>query len=72
MLEMAERNSWTCPCCGYAGLEYPPYSDIEWELAIFEDKQVNAFAMPGGKIGVYTGILEVTENEHQLAAVIGH
>ena len=51
---------------------YPPYSDIEWELAIFEDKQVNAFAMPGGKIGVYTGILEITEDEHQLAAVIGH
>ena len=50
----------------------PPYSDIEWELAIFEQNQVNAFAMPGGKIGVYTGILEVTENEHQLAAVIGH
>tara|TARA_R110002096_G_scaffold97263_4_gene216688 strand:- start:3420 stop:4256 length:837 start_codon:yes stop_codon:yes gene_type:complete len=50
----------------------PPYSDIEWELAIFEDKQINAFAMPGGKIGVYTGILEVTEDEHQLAAVIGH
>lgn len=50
----------------------PPYSDIEWELAIFEDQQVNAFAMPGGKIGVYTGILEVTDDEHQLAAVIGH
>lgn len=50
----------------------PPYSDIEWELAIFEQNQINAFAMPGGKIGVYTGILEVTENEHQLAAVIGH
>ena len=50
----------------------PPYSDFEWELAIFEQNQVNAFAMPGGKIGVYTGILDVTENEHQLAAVIGH
>ena len=50
----------------------PPYSDFEWELAIFEKNQVNAFAMPGGKIGVYTGILNVTENEHQLAAVIGH
>lgn len=50
----------------------PPYSDIEWELAIFEQNQINAFAMPGGKIGVYTGILEITENEHQLAAVIGH
>ena len=50
----------------------PPYSEIEWELAVFEDESVNAFAMPGGKIGVFTGILEVTENEHQLAAVIGH
>lgn len=50
----------------------PPYSEIEWELAIFEQNQINAFAMPGGKIGVYTGILEVTENANQLAAVIGH
>ncbi len=50
----------------------PPYSDIEWELAIFESPQINAFAMPGGKIGVYTGILEITDNEDQLAAVIGH
>ena len=50
----------------------PPYSDFEWELAIFEQKDINAFAMPGGKIGVFTGILDVTENQHQLAAVIGH
>lgn len=50
----------------------PPYSEIEWELAIFEDSSVNAWAMPGGKIGVHTAILDVTENEHQLAAVIGH
>ena len=50
----------------------PPYSDIEWELAIFEQEAVNAFAMPGGKIGVMSGILKVTENQHQLATVIGH
>lgn len=50
----------------------PPLSDIEWELAVFDGESVNAFAMPGGKIGVFTGILEVTENQHQLAAVIGH
>ncbi|MBT8082407.1 MAG: M48 family metallopeptidase [Gammaproteobacteria bacterium] len=50
----------------------PPYNDIDWELAIFEADSVNAFAMPGGKIGVFSGILKVTENEHQLAAVIGH
>ena len=50
----------------------PPYNDIEWELAVFEAESVNAFAMPGGKIGVLSGILKVTENEHQLATVIGH
>ncbi|MEJ2258475.1 MAG: M48 family metalloprotease [Woeseiaceae bacterium] len=50
----------------------PPFNDIEWELAIFESESVNAFAMPGGKIGVLSGILKVTENEHQLATVIGH
>lgn len=44
----------------------------EWELVVFDDPQVNAFALPGGKIGVYTGLLEVTENQEQLAAVIGH
>jgi predicted Zn-dependent protease len=50
----------------------PPYDMIEWELAVFENEAVNAFAMPGGKIGVFTGILDVTENQHQLATVIGH
>jgi len=43
-----------------------------WEVVVFDDEQVNAFALPGGKIGVYTGLLNVTENQHQLAAVIGH
>ncbi|MFC4655118.1 M48 family metallopeptidase [Rheinheimera marina] len=43
-----------------------------WEVVVFEDDQVNAFALPGGKIGVYTGLLLVAENQHQLAAVIGH
>jgi predicted Zn-dependent protease len=43
-----------------------------WEVVVFDSKQVNAFALPGGKIGVYTGILNVTENQHQLAAIMGH
>lgn len=50
----------------------PPYSDMEWEMAIFESDSVNAFAMPGGKIGVMEGILKAAQNQHQLAAVIGH
>ncbi|WP_346776923.1 M48 family metallopeptidase [Thalassotalea sp. G2M2-11] len=44
----------------------------DWEVVVFDSKQANAFALPGGKIGVYTGILSVTENQDQLAAIIGH
>jgi predicted Zn-dependent protease len=45
---------------------------INWEVRVFEDKAVNAFALPGGKIGVFTGLLKVAQNQDQLAAVIGH
>lgn len=44
----------------------------QWEITVFADDQANAFALPGGKIGVYTGLLKVAENQSQLAAVIGH
>jgi len=50
----------------------PPYSDLSWEMAIFDNEAVNAFAMPGGKIGVMVGILKAAQNQDQLAAVIGH
>lgn len=43
-----------------------------WDVKVFDSKEVNAFALPGGKIGVYTGLLKVTQNQDQLAAVIGH
>ncbi|MFD2165949.1 M48 family metallopeptidase [Thalassotalea euphylliae] len=43
-----------------------------WEVVVFDSEQVNAFALPGGKIGVYTGILEVATTPDQLAAIIGH
>jgi len=43
-----------------------------WEVVVFDSEQVNAFALPGGKIGVYTGILNVAKNQHQLGAIIGH
>jgi len=44
----------------------------DWEVIVFESEQVNAFALPGGKIGIYTGILEVAETPDQLAAIMGH
>jgi predicted Zn-dependent protease len=43
-----------------------------WEVTVFNDAQVNAFALPGGKIGVYSGLLKVAVTQDQLAAVIGH
>lgn len=47
--------------------------DLDWETKVFdEDETINAFALPGGKIGVYTGILKVAETEAGLATVIGH
>lgn len=44
----------------------------DWEVQIFEDKTANAFALPGGKIGVHTGMFKVAKTDAQLAAVIGH
>lgn len=43
-----------------------------WEVVVFEDNTPNAFALPGNKIGVYTGMLQLVANQDQLAAVIGH
>lgn len=43
-----------------------------WEVVVFDADEVNAFALPGGKIGVYRGLLDVAQNQDQLATVIGH
>jgi predicted Zn-dependent protease len=43
-----------------------------WEVVVFKDDSANAFALPGGKIGVNTGLLKVAENQDQLATVLGH
>ena len=50
-----------------------PTSNFQWEYILIDnDKIKNAWCMPGGKIAVYTGILEITKNKHGLAAVMGH
>ena len=52
---------------------YPPEGMPDsWEVAVFDDPTPNAFALPGGKIGVHTGLLKVARTPAQLAAVIGH
>ena len=50
-----------------------PTTNFDWEYILIENKKVrNAWCMPGGKIAVYTGILDVTKNTNGLAAVMGH
>ena len=50
-----------------------PTANFNWEYILIDnDKVKNAWCMPGGKIGVYTGMLDVTKNEDGLAAVMGH
>jgi len=50
-----------------------PTRNFQWEYVLIDnDKIKNAWAMPGGKIAIYTGILEVTKNTNGLAAVMGH
>jgi metalloendopeptidase OMA1, mitochondrial len=47
--------------------------DLRWEVSVIdEDKTVNAFALPGGKIGIYTGIFPIAETEGGLAIITGH
>lgn len=46
--------------------------NAKWEFVLFESEEPNAFCLPGGKVGIYTGILPITQNEAGLATVIGH
>jgi metalloendopeptidase OMA1, mitochondrial len=46
--------------------------NAQWEFVVFESKDANAFALPGGKVGVYTGLLKLAESDDELATVMGH
>lgn len=50
----------------------PEFQDLSWEVIVFDDDTTNAQVLPGGKIAVYSGILEVADTPESLAAVIGH
>src|SRR5258706_3534634 len=52
-----------------AGKDMP---GAQWEFVVFESKEANAFCLPGGKVGVYSGILPITKDESGLATVLGH
>lgn len=49
-----------------------PLPNAQWEFVLFQSDQANAFCLPGGKVGIYTGILPITKTEAGLATVMGH
>jgi predicted Zn-dependent protease len=52
-----------------AGKDLP---DAQWEFVVFDSKEANAFCLPGGKVGVYTGLLPIAKDDAGLATVLGH
>lgn len=52
-----------------AGKDLP---NAQWEFVVFQSQEANAFCLPGGKVGVYTGILPITQTDAGLATVLGH
>src|SRR5258706_7995305 len=47
-------------------------ANAQWEFVVFDSKEANAFCLPGGKVGVYTGLLPITKTDSGLATVLGH
>lgn len=52
-----------------AGKDLP---NAQWEFVVFDSKEANAFCLPGGKVGVYTGLLPIAKDDGGLATVLGH
>lgn len=51
------------------GREIP---NAQWEFVVFDSPTVNAFALPGGKVGVYTGLIKIASSDDEIAVVMGH
>lgn len=73
ILQDAEAQAYV-QCITDALAEVVPerYHRDNWEFEIFDSETINAFALPGGYLGVYVGMIRLAENQHQLAAVMGH
>ncbi|KZN65541.1 hypothetical protein N473_12575 [Pseudoalteromonas luteoviolacea CPMOR-1] len=73
-IEADVKTNQYVKCIANALIEQLPNQNSKqnWEVVVFRDDSANAFALPGGKIGVHTGLLKVAKDQHQLAAVMGH
>ena len=58
--------------CGKAIAKASEVDDFEWQFTVLETSVQNAFCLPGGKVGVYSGIMDLMQNEAELAFVVAH
>jgi predicted Zn-dependent protease len=69
----AKQNAYVRCVVNALTRQLPPQAqNVSWETAVFANSEPNAFALPGGKVGVNTGIFSVAKNQDQLAAVLAH
>lgn len=71
-IDRSSKNNQVVTCISHKLLKAIGESPSKWEIVVFEENTPNAFALPGNKIGVHTGMMKLAQNQHQLAAVIGH
>jgi predicted Zn-dependent protease len=71
-VEREGRTNDYVSCVAHTLLAANGAKPAEWEIVVFDSEEANAFALPGRKIGVYTGMLGVAKTPDQLAAVLGH
>jgi predicted Zn-dependent protease len=67
-----ERAYATCVSRALVSVLPPPWNTQQWEVQIVGDDTANAFALPGGRIGVNQGMFKLANNQDQLAVVLGH
>lgn len=67
-----EKAYATCVADALISVLPPPFNHEKWKVAIIDNKAANAFALPGGRIGVNQGMFKVATNQDQLAVVLGH
>jgi predicted Zn-dependent protease len=70
--DAAKQRYVRCVANGITAQLRPEEASGSWEVTLFEEDSANAFALPGGKIGVHTGLLGVATSQDQLATVLGH
>ena len=58
--------------CGNAIKKVAEYDDFDWQFVVLETETQNAFCLPGGKVAVYTGLMDLMNNEAELACIVAH